>query len=57
MDLTEKKLKKKIFKYLRPLIKNPTNIEWRGNEDAERILELEYQYYFEGDPENAIYKL
>lgn len=40
-DLTEKKIKKRIFKYLRPIINKP-NIVLRGNEDEERILELEY---------------
>jgi hypothetical protein len=57
MDLTEKKIKKRIFKYLRPLIKTP-NLQLRGNEDEERILELEYHYYFDGDEEqNPIYKV
>jgi hypothetical protein len=41
MDLTEKKIKKRIFKYLRPLIRTP-NLLLRGNEDEERVLELEY---------------
>jgi hypothetical protein len=41
MDLTEKKIKKRIYKYLRPLIRQP-NLFYRPNEDQERIIELEY---------------
>lgn len=42
---------------LRPLIQKPCLLHiLKGNEDEERILELEYQYYFD-NVEDPIYKV
>ena len=59
LDLTERKIKKKIFKALRPLIHTPIlKSKLRGNEDEEGIFEIEYQHYFEGqESEDPIYKI
>ncbi len=56
MDLTEKKIKKRIYRFLRHLIQ-PPNLGLKGNEDEERVLELEYQYFFEINADNPIYKV
>ena len=41
--MTERKIKKKIFKFLRPLIDTPDLKHLlKGNEDEERIIELEF---------------
>jgi hypothetical protein len=59
LEFNERKIKKKIFKILRPLIHNPNlGGKLRGNEDEEGILDLEYKHFFEGqDSEDPIYKV
>lgn len=57
--MTERKVKKRIFKFLRPIIRTPDiSNKLRGNEDEEQIAELEYQYFFEGvEEDDPIYKV
>lgn len=60
--MTERKIKKRIFKMLRPLIQAPDiSGKLKGKEDEETILELEYQHFFESTDElersDPIYKV
>jgi hypothetical protein len=41
VDMTERKVKKRIFKFLRPLIRSP-DIKLKGNENEDQILDMEY---------------
>jgi len=58
-DLTERKIKKRIFKMLRPLIQSPEIAHLlKGKEDEETILDLEFKHFFEnGSDEEPIYTL
>lgn len=60
-DLTERKIKKRIFKILRPLIQAPEIAHLlKGKEDEETILDLEFKHFFENenrDEEEPIYTL
>lgn len=57
MDLTEKKIKKRIYRFIRPLLR-PATVDLKGNEDEERLLELEYQHLFEtSQDEEPVYKV
>lgn len=52
--MTERKLKKKIFKMLRPLIQAPDISKYglKGTEDEETILDSEYKHFFESNDED-----
>lgn len=60
-DITERKIKKRIFKILRPLIQAPEIAHLlKGKEDEETILDLEFKHFFENenrDEEEPIYTL
>ena len=47
--MTERKIKKAIYRMLKPIIRTPEiNQTLRGNEDEEQVLEHEYRLLFEG---------
>jgi hypothetical protein len=57
--MTERKIKKAIYRMLRPIIRTPDiQHQLRGNEDDEQVLEQEFKHLFEGEEqEDPIYKV
>lgn len=57
--MTERKIKKAIYKMLRPVIRSPDiYYKLRGNEDEDQLLEIEYKHIFEGEEQDdPIYKV
>jgi hypothetical protein len=58
--MSERSIKKKIFKLLRPLIQAPDISHLlKGKEDEEKILDVEYNYFFEdkSEAEDPIYRV